>query len=127
MNVVPLQQPGVDSDPAPTFQDFYDLFPRHEARKDAAKAWSQLADDAERLAAVVGAAAWRKILLERHERGFCPLAASYLRGERYRDELPVAATSSHASHQPATSTPLPARTGMPESVRALLAKLRGGK
>lgn len=32
---------------------------------------------------------------------------------------------SHASHQPATSTPLPARAAIPDHVRALLAKLRG--
>ena len=123
-NVVPLQQP--DPEPVPSFADFYDIFPRHEARKDALKAWGQLTDDAERLAAIIGAAAWRRILLARHAEGFCPLPASWLRGERYRDELPAQVTVSSSAHVPfATGGALPPRTGLPEHVRAMLAKLRG--
>jgi DNA replication protein DnaC len=56
---------------------------------------------------------------------YVPHPATWLNGERWEDELPVAIASSHASHQPAQSTPLPARTTIPEHVRAVLAKLRG--
>ena len=124
MNVIPLQQP--DPEPVPAWDDFWTIYPRHEARKDAFKAWGQMTDDAERLAAIIGAAAWRRILLARHAEGFCPLPASWLRGERYRDELPAQVTVSSSAHVPfAAGGALPPRTGLPASVVAMLAKLRG--
>jgi len=128
MSVVPFSAAPIDAEPFPSFDDFYILFPRHEARKDALKAWGQMTDDAERLAAIIGAAAWRRILLARHAEGFCPLPASWLRGERYRDELPVQVTVSSSAHVPfATGGALPPRIGLPDSVREMLKRLRAGK
>ena len=126
MNVVPLQQPGVDSDPAPDFSDFWLMYPRRVARKDAVRAWCRLSS-AEQVAALTGLVGWRREWLRRDELQYVPHPATWLNGARWEDELPVTATSSHASHQPASSTPLPARTGMPEHVRELLRRLRGSK
>lgn len=85
------------------FEQFYKLFPRHEAKKDALKAWGQTQtvrpSTTELLAALERAKAsdqWR--------RGYIPLPASWLRGERWTDELKPAAPSAidrlsdHANH-----------------------------
>lgn len=69
------------------FQGFWEKFPRKEARKDALKAWRQLTG-AQRFRASAG--------IEMHVRywqvsgrtkQYIPLCASWLRGERFDDEL----------------------------------------
>ncbi len=126
MNVVPI---------APTetvevsFANWYLLYPRHEARKDAGKAWDALSAD-DRYLAIVAIASWRRVFLDRAQgRGivFVPLPATWLRAERWTDELPEEYRSRAASHQQAVSTPLPARGELPPHIVALFAKLKGGK
>src|SRR5690348_10270481 len=65
------------------WEAFWLLYPRHEAKKDARKAWSKIdpARHGEILASLVE---WRKVLLDR-ELNFRPLPASWLRGERWED------------------------------------------
>jgi hypothetical protein len=65
------------------FAEFYEVYPRHEARKDAADAYRQ----------VVGEAGGPEVLLAHlrrfrfsQDRQFVPLAASWLRGRRWQDE-----------------------------------------
>jgi len=122
-NVVPLQQP--DPEPVPTWDDFWTIYPRHVARKDAQKAWSRLAP-AEQTAAIIGAAVWRPIWLRRGQPEYIPHPATFLNGARWEDEPPVEPTISSSAHVPfAAGGALPPRTGLPEHVRAMLAKLRG--
>jgi hypothetical protein len=122
MNVVTLPTPEPESSPA--FADFWDLWPaeRRVCKKQATQQWDRM-DDAQRVAALVGLVGWRRVWRARGEFEFVPHPHRWLRDERYEDALP--SQVSHASHLPASSTPLPPRTGIPESVRAVLAKLRG--
>ena len=55
-----------------------------------------------------------------------PYGATWLNGERWEDELPPEFTARTAAHQSVQLPEQTARTVMPEHVRALLAKLRGG-
>ena len=70
-----------------TFDDFYALYPRHSARLDAFKAWGQIGSDNQRKALEALPAhvrAWQAKGTEKH---FIPLPASWLRGERWDDEV----------------------------------------
>lgn len=109
----------------PDFMDFYAIYPRHEARKDALKAWSGMPEH-DQLAALVAIVDWRRVwMAQGREAQHTPLPATWLRGERWTDELPtVARQVSSASH--VMAAPVAHERGvMPESVRAALAKLRG--
>lgn len=80
------EQPNLDA-PQFTFADFWRAYPRRVARKDAEKAWAKI-DPAEypKIFAAVARAKkhddWR-----REEGRFIPYAATFLRGERWNDEL----------------------------------------
>lgn len=69
------------------FAAFWDAYPRHESKKDAYKAWCQLQPD-ERVKEHIHVA----LLWQRQQRTWqkgtewIPLAATYLRGERWTDE-----------------------------------------
>ncbi len=121
MNVVPL----VPEPDLPTgFDAFYLIYARHEARKDALKAWNTLSP-ADQMAAIEGALAWRKIYLAR-EVQHRPLPATFLRGERWMDELPtntvVSAQQAHVPFEPAK----PVVRGEPSAaVRAELKRILG--
>ena len=124
MNIVPItpEQP----DDLPTgFDAFWAFWTRHEARKDALKAWNQLSP-ADQTAAIIGAATWRREFIARGVR-FTPLGASWLRAERWTDELPdQTAGGLSSSHVPFTFGPVPAKaTEIPEHVKAMLRKLTG--
>lgn len=79
------------------FEAWYAVFPRHDARKDARKAWASTKPVRPPTAAMIETL--RRQLQTQHlsaERRFQPLPASYLRGERWRDEgtaTPTAADS----------------------------------
>jgi hypothetical protein len=77
--------------PQGEFEQFYAAYPRRAARKDAEKAWRQV-DGAKYLPAILAALAWQRES-EQWQRGFIPLPASYLRGERWTDENPAAAVT----------------------------------
>jgi hypothetical protein len=79
----------VDDDPLAGFDTFYAEYPKHEARKDAEKAWKQIKAGLdpqlrERIMENVRTRAWPR------EKRFVPLPATYLRGARYDDEAVTA-------------------------------------
>lgn len=108
---------------AATFDDFWTLYPKRVAKRDAEKSWARLTE-ADRLAAVVGVAKWRKVWMARGEMQYVPHASTFLNGARWEDELPAEQVSTYAAHAPAKLNTAE-RGEMPEEVRALLAKLRG--
>ncbi len=74
------------------FDNWWAHYPRKEAKKEAAKAFKTLAPNDALLARIIEdtkrraeTEAWTK-----ESRKFCPLPATYLRGERWNDELPAA-------------------------------------
>lgn len=124
MSITPLRAIENSSDPA-TFDDFWLMYPKRMARRDAEKAWARIGPD-ERVAALVALVKWRKVWLARGEIQYVPHAATWLNGARWEDELPEQAQMGpqHASHVAATM-PEPAERGaMPQEVRDLLAKLK---
>lgn len=92
-NVVDLKMAAAgDEQPNPdlpqfTFSDFWRLYPRRVARKDAEKAWARVKpEDYPKIFAAVERAKqtddWN-----RENWRFVPYPATYLRGERWEDEL----------------------------------------
>lgn len=115
----------VDTDEQLTFDALWLLYPKKVARLDAKKAWDRL-NVADRLAAVIGLVAWRQVWL-RGEMQFAPHCATWLNGHRWEDELPEVWGANHASHAPAAVPVNGERAAMPDHVKALIAKLKGGK
>lgn len=101
------------------FSTFWLVYPRKEARKDAAKAWTQM-DPADHLLAVEAIIGWRRAWASR-ETQYIPLAASWLRGERYHDELPRGVTVSAAAHQ--QFTPDAPRSSLSQAAKDAIAKI----
>ena len=116
----------VDVDEIPTFDSMWLLYPKKVAKFDAKKAWDKLGAE-DKLAAIIGLVAWRQVWLARGELEFVPHAATFLNGHRWEDELPENWGATHASHAPAKMPESGERTRMPEGVKALIAKLKGGK
>ena len=81
---------------------------------------------ADQLRAIVAIAAWRKPLQDRGIQ-YCPLPASWLRGERFWDELPADNTPTHASHVQAQSTVLPERGQIPTDVLQRIKQIMGSR
>ena len=84
----PHDQP-TDDDPLAGFDTFYAEYPRHDARKDAEKAWKQIKAGLdpqlrERIMENVRTRSWPR------ERRYVPLPGTYLRGARYEDEAVTA-------------------------------------
>jgi hypothetical protein len=73
---------------AEMFAVWYSEYPRHEARKDALKAWTQINPDEELFGELLAAVKTQKktLWLDR-QRQFIPLPATWLRGERWTDEV----------------------------------------
>lgn len=76
------------------FHAFWDRWPRKEAKKDANKAWDKLKPSPELEAEIHAALDWQVPMLEQRDTEFIPLAATWIRGERWTD-------------QPRTSKPIP--------------------
>ena len=106
------------------FDEFWLIYPRHIAKKRAQTAWRQL-NRASKVAALSALVHWRRIWVRRDEPEFIPYPSSWLKGERWEDELP----SDYNPPRPAahTAAVLPGkveRAEIPEHVKAMLAKLR---
>jgi hypothetical protein len=72
------------------FDVFWGIYPRRLARKDAEKAWSRIAMNKQTdviEAVKKHAALWRQ---QGTEKQFIPYPASWLRGERWQDEIELA-------------------------------------
>jgi hypothetical protein len=88
MSVVLLKQEGTNPDAAQvTFEEFWRAYPRRVAKKDALKAWQQIRPNLH--AKIMSAIAeQRKSEQWRKDGGqFVPYPASWLRGERWDDEI----------------------------------------
>lgn len=107
---------------APTFDDFWLLYPRRVAKRDAQKAWQRMSED-EHLAAIVAMADWRRVWRDK-EVQYIPHPATWLHGARWEDELPVTAPT-HASQVAVEPSKPFVKSIMPDHVKSLLAKLRG--
>lgn len=119
-----LQAPHLETEsPADAFADFWLLYPKRVAKKEALKAWSKIGEGmhVEIFTALV---AWR-VVWRNKDVDYLPHPASWLNGERWDDELPQEYRQTHASHAPAKLPEAGERTQMPEHVKAYLAKLRG--
>jgi hypothetical protein len=105
------------------FSDFWLLYPRRVARKDARKAWDRIPDSlhARIFTALVD---WRVIWRDKDVE-YLPYPATWLNGERWEDEVPAEYKRSNLSHVPVAPAAPSARTPLPDHVRSLLAKLRG--
>jgi len=121
--VKPAEQSAPD---VATFDDFWLLYPRRVAKREAEKVWARMSS-ADRMAAVVAMVDWRRVWLARGDDRYTPHASSWLNGARWEDELPseFVATPMHGSHVAAKLPEVGAMSVMPEKVRAALAKLRG--
>lgn len=69
------------------FDQFWTLYPRRVAKKDAEKAWSKLSQDQQALA-IAALPAHRKAWSGK-EMEFLPYPASWIRGERWHDEIVI--------------------------------------
>lgn len=75
-----------------TFNEFWMLYPRHDAKKDAQKAWDKLNPSPELQARIAAAVVAQRIQREaktmaRQWVPEWPYPASWLRGERWTDEV----------------------------------------
>lgn len=71
------------------FAQFWSCYPRKQARKDALKAWGQVNGNVH-LDDILAALAWQTQQTDWIKEGgqYVPLAATYLRGERWTDSPP---------------------------------------
>lgn len=122
-NVFALQMQDPYEEPV-SFEDFWLLWPKRQAKKDALKAWNKMTE-AQQMAAVTALVDWRAVWISRNEMQYTPLPASWLNGERWEDELPPEYKPRHQSHQsmPVRPEDKP-KSVMPEHVKALIAKLK---
>src|SRR5262245_18773018 len=82
------------SDPSKdeAFLAFYRLYPRHEARGDAHKAWHQMTKGTDPSCIMAGLRSQAPTLAEKRKpddsgRVYCPLPATWLRARRWEDEI----------------------------------------
>lgn len=68
------------------FDRFWAVYPRHQARADALKAWTKLQPDAALVEDMLTALEWQREQRS-WKQGFIPLPATWLRGARWRDEF----------------------------------------
>ena len=124
MNIVKIEKEE-DSGEKIEFDDFWILYPRHVAKKDALKAWLKI-DPGSHAEILTSLVAWRGVWLARGEPQYIPYPASWLNGERWEDELPPGAVN-HAvirTTREYVVEPKQPKSVMPDYVRAMIAKLK---
>lgn len=77
-------------DAAPSFDEFYALYPRKVSRMDGLKAWNTLTNAQRKLAIQHIPRHTAKWLAEGQETSFIPYPATWLRGYRWEDEIEIA-------------------------------------
>jgi hypothetical protein len=112
----------MEEDDLDPWDTFWLCYPRHEAKKDALKAWKQVDADQHIIEILTALSVWRKIW-EKKNYEFIPLPATWIRGERWEDEVPRE-FKQHASQQPAVLPEPGKKSEMPQEVKDLIAKLR---
>jgi len=77
------------SDKSDSFSQFWEIYPKREAKQDALKAWNKLNPDSELLALILAAVPKHKAT-DNWKQGFIPLPATFLNGRRWEDEISAA-------------------------------------
>lgn len=85
MNVV--QMPNQEPDLSIDFTDFWGMYPRRVAKKDARKAWDKITPKLHNQI-LTALFEWSRIWKDRGEIEYIPYPASWLNGERWEDEYP---------------------------------------
>ena len=70
------------------FEKFWEIYPKKTAKKDAMRAFNKINTDAEVLNAIMHAVVSLK-KTEQWQKGFIPNPATFLNGERWKDEIPA--------------------------------------
>ena len=70
------------------FTSFWEAYPRHVGKVDAMKAWKKIAPNSETIDAILAALKWQPYQKQWRDIDFVPHPASWLRGERWKDERP---------------------------------------
>ena len=99
-NIVALRAPQAPPEPDAEFMEFWNVYPRHEAMKDARTAYRS----ARKLVTAATLLAGARQHAEQYEPEYATLAHKWLRGERWNDE-PVKGKGRSASptgHSPRT-------------------------
>jgi len=120
----PRRKPGKPDEPA-AFADFWQAWPKKEARADAVKAFAKLEPDDQALAAS-RADTWlaaRPDLLDPTRYRFIPHATTWLNQARWTDQAPALATSTHASPNPTSYPPRSVNGAKPLGHGGSLARL----
>lgn len=106
------------------FEEFYKEYPRKEAGADAKKAWKKIDPD-DKLAEVIIEAIKAATVANKWDdpanRKFVPLPASWLRAERWRDEIPTGNNNSKTTSAPNKCTK---ENPMPKSLKNWQGKWR---
>lgn len=105
----------------PEFDDFWMLYPRRVAKKDALRAWVRLTTG-QQISALVALVDWRRVWQGKDSQ-YLPHPATWINGERWEDELPTEYTAMTAAHKPVV-IPAAEKGEIPQHVRDLLAKMR---
>ena len=110
------------------FEDFWILCWRRECKKDARKAWREI-DPKDHIEILMAACSWRPIFLARGNTQFTPLPATWLRGERWTDEIPQEFQTKGGSanipvQNPVVSVPSGPRGPIPAHVQTLIDRLK---
>lgn len=72
-----------------SFDDFWSIYPRRQAKKDAMKAWNRI-DSSRRDQILRGVRAWmRSEQWCRDDGRYIPMPATFLNGERWEDEVEI--------------------------------------
>lgn len=129
LNLVPTAgaAPQIESD-VDLFESFWTLYPRRESKKDARKAWLQI-DPSQHEAIFTALAAWRPIFLTRESTQFIPYAATWLRGEKWDDEIP----QEKRAPRPQAQVPFKPtvagepRCAIPDHVQAMIDRIKLGR
>jgi hypothetical protein len=71
-----------------SFDTFWTVYPRHQAKADARKAWQRLNPSPELVERIIAALTWQREQesWQRDDGQYIPLPASWIRGERWEDE-----------------------------------------
>lgn len=85
MNVV--QMPTPEPELSIEFSDFWAMYPRRVAKKDARKAWDKITPKLHNQI-LTALFEWSRIWKDRGEIEYIPYPASWLNGERWEDEYP---------------------------------------
>jgi hypothetical protein len=85
---------------APAFARFWECYPRHEAKRDALKAWVKL-NPSPALQALIHLSIAEQAQGRKWREGFICLPATFLRGERWNDAVEPLALPFNARATPA--------------------------